>query len=254
MDNNKLKKVFDDVHIKDDMQQRLIDNCRKFENRKNFKEEKKMKKFNKAIVAAMVAVVGFTTVVYGEDIYNSVRELFLGDYAHYISNDYVAPDVPEDVDLIITDNGNFAVVEFGEEGVGNTSVIIEDAITIFETVEDAQPNISFELQMPEYLPDGYAFDKIELYKNENGIIDGQYASVYFSKGEKYIYLQARLMNEETAFVTGMNGLSETEVNGYKALISEDSIDVDIDGVLYMFMAGPSDVKSDELVKMVESLK
>lgn len=244
MNKNQLKKVFTDIYIKDDMQQRLMDNCNNFKQEKNFIGRcKNVKKFNKtAIIAAMMSilVIGFTTITYGQDIYEKVKEIVFGGYAHYIADDY-------------TDNSDFeADVDSESNKVNNLNR--EDFITRFNSPSEAQAHLNFSLKIPEFLPQGYELDRIELYNDENGKLSGEYADIYFTKGEKYIFTQARLMNEETAFATSLNGLKEIEINGYKGLIGKQNLDIDIEGVMYMLSSSSADIDSAELVNMVESLK
>jgi len=246
MNENQLKKALAEVHIKEDMQQRLVDNC-SLGYEKNTIERRPitMKKINKiAVIAATLAVlmIGFTTISYGQVIYEAVRGIVLGGHAQYIEAD-------DDINII-------GAIELG--ALPETDELIADIdaigyVTRFTNAADAQIYLAFDLSIPTYIPAGYTFDSVELFTDENGQIDGQYASVYFTNGEKYIYLQARLMNEETGFTADLGGLQATQINGYDALIDGASLNVDIDGVVYMFSANSADVGSDELVKMVESL-
>ena len=236
MNENQLKRALADMHIKDDMQQRLIDNCT-YGNENNITERRpvKMKKFNKAaiLVASLaVLVVGFATTAYGQAIYEKVREIVLGGYAQY-----------SDIDS----NGETAVTLENDDEISITTTI-----TIFTNVAETQPYLDFDLKIPVYLPDGYVLDRIGLFTAANGEISGEYASVYFTKGEKYIYLQTRLMGEDTAFSAELGNLEEVEINGYKGLLGKQNLDVDIDGVMYMFSTGSADIDSSELIKMVES--
>ena len=246
MNEKQLKKLFTNLRIKDDMQQRLLDNCSNAGYEKNSTGGRsiKMKKFNRVMaIAASLAVVmlGFTSITYGQAIYEKGREIILGGYAQYVDVEYnIDYNIENETEI------NSEVEEFA------TDSEIVGSITTLTDIAEAQSYLAFNLKNPAYLPEGYTLDRIELYNDENGKPDGQYASVFFTKGEKFIYLQARLMNEETAFATGLGGLKEVEIDGYKGLMDNKGLDVDINGVMYMFSAGFADVDSDELVKMVES--
>ena len=234
MNENQLKRAFTDMHIKDDMQQRLIDNCT-YGNENNITEWRpvKMRKLNKAaiLVASLaVLVVGFATTAYGQAIYEKVREIVLGGYAQY-----------SDIDS----NGAPVVTLKNNDEISITT-------TIFTTVAETEPHLDFDLRIPSYLPEGYMLSRIGLITDANGETSGEYASVFFTKGAKYIYLQARLMSEGTAFSAELGNLEEVEINGYKGLLGKQNLDVDIDGVMYMFSTGSADVDSAELIKMVES--
>ena len=242
MNEQRLKRALANMRIKDDMQQRLMDNCNKLLYEKNIIERRsiKMKKINRtAVIAASLAILmlGFTTITYGQAIYEKIREVVLGGHAQYVDMEYNA-EVEANTNM-----GSDEVTVGGDERGGTTTFIDAD---------EAKAYLAFDLKIPAYMPVGYAMDRIELYNDENGQVSGEYASVYFMKGEGYIYLQARLMSEGTAFATGLDGLTEVKIKGYRGLIGRKNLDVDINGVVYMFSANSADVDSSELVKMIES--
>jgi len=239
MKESQLKKAVADMNIKDDMIKRLIDNCSVGHQKRRLT---KMKKINRTVLIAAalaVLILGFTTITYGQAIYEKIREIVLGGHAHYVDIDYNAYYEAE----INTEEETF--IFDGEE---------EGSITTLTDISKAKAYLAFDLKLPAYLPEGYVFDRIELYNDENGQPDGQYASVYFTKGKKYIYLQARLMNENTSFATDLGRLKEIEIDGHKGLIDKNGLNIDLDGVMYMFSSGFADVDSNELIKMVEACK
>lgn len=50
--------------------------------------------------------------------------------------------------------------------------------------------LCFEAKLPNYLPDGYTFEKAELYKDEKGVVNDKYANIYFknSKTGKTLFM------------------------------------------------------------------
>lgn len=117
---------------------------------------------------------------------------------------------------------------------------------------------AFDVKLPEYLPDGYKFDRIELYKDENGKVENsKYIDIFYTNEStgNFIFMQQRLSDEETGFTTGTDGTVEkVKVNGAEALIMDDSsIDWEADGVLY-HMTSRGAVGKDDLLKMAESIK
>jgi hypothetical protein len=62
------------------------------------------------------------------------------------------------------------------------------------------------------------------------------------------------MNEETAYEADIGDVEEIEVNGNKGVLGESNLDVEIDGVMYMFMASASEISNDQLIKMAESIQ
>jgi hypothetical protein len=99
----------------------------------------------------------------------------------------------------------------------------------------------FEVKMPDYLPEGYAFDYAELYPEREGerleeIKDRKIISLYFAKegGEGYIFIQQRFNSEETA---GEAGAGEKpiriDINGNPGIMYDNSIDWTTEKVNYM---------------------
>ena len=197
-----------------------------------------------AVIAASVAIliIGSASIAYGRDIYEKVREIIWGGgYVYYGDTDN---DLPSKLTTVINYESN------------PVNMNIERRVLTFTEPIEVQSYLAFGLKLPEYLPEGYSFDKIELYSYNNEQPSGQYADIYFAKGKKYIYIQARLMSDETAFAYGTNldRLMETEINGYKVVMSKGNLDIDIDGVMYMFSSKFADVDSSELFKMAESIE
>ncbi len=136
---------------------------------------------------------------------------------------------------------------------------LSSEMTTLTNPEEARPYLAFDFSLPSHLPEGYAFDKIQLYNDENGepVENCEYAEVSFSNGEhaKDIHLQLRLMNEETSYETDFDNFEEIKIEGNSGVIGEGSIDMEIDGVMYMFSAGAaSGIDKGQLIEMVESIK
>lgn len=91
---------------------------------------------------------------------------------------------------------------------------------------------------------------------QGNLWNSEYANVYFTNGDhaKDIFLQLRLMNEETAYQADISAVEEIEVNGNKGVIGEGSLDVEINGVMYMLRAGASEIDQAQLIKIAESIK
>lgn len=115
----------------------------------------------------------------------------------------------------------------------------------------------FNVILPTYLPEGYKFDRAEFYKDENGIVENsKYIGLFFTNEEtgKYIYMQQRLADEETAYATGGDKIEKIEINGVDAVIYSDrNIDWEMRGIIYA-LSGRGEVTKDELIKIAESIK
>ncbi|MEW9122847.1 MAG: DUF4367 domain-containing protein [Thermotaleaceae bacterium] len=115
----------------------------------------------------------------------------------------------------------------------------------------------FEVILPSYLPEGYSFDKAEFFKDEKGEVSSKYISLYFTNGEpdKYLYMQQRFADEETAYEIGTDGkIEQIKINGFDGILSDGrSIDWEANDVLYN-LSGRGHITKDELIKMAESIK
>ncbi|ATW27932.1 DUF4367 domain-containing protein [Candidatus Formimonas warabiya] len=246
-------------------------------------------------IVGLVAVflMGFTMTSYGQDFYRVIKEVIVGEHAKYVVTEQTgAPDltIPDELKGKLYDKDGNVLDQFpqngeiynqkGEEliisavatedGTGGVSTKLEaltkeehDArqnskMTTTTDPEEAKSYLAFDFSLPGYMPKGYAFDRMQLFNDENGkpVENCEYAEVYFSNGDhaKDIYLQLRLMNEETAYEAGIGDVEEIEINGNQGVIGEGGLDVEIDGVMYMFRAGTSEISNDQLIKMVESIQ
>ncbi|MEW9094138.1 MAG: DUF4367 domain-containing protein [Clostridiaceae bacterium] len=117
--------------------------------------------------------------------------------------------------------------------------------------------LSFEAKLPSYLPEGYKFERAELYKREDGSIGDKVIDLWFvnEKTEKTIYMQQRFACEEMKYADGTEGtVEELKINGVDAVIIDDrSIDWEYNNVLYG-LSGRGNISKDELIKIAESIK
>lgn len=247
-----------------------------------------------AFIAAVmtVLVMGFAMTSYGQGLYRVIKEVFVGQHAKYIVVEQTGPrdlTIPDEFKGKLYDKDGNVLEQFPENGKiynqNGEEVILSgvawkdengDIVTKFEALtreeydeqlnnemttmtnpEEAKPYLAFDFSLPGYMPEGYKFDRIQLFNDENGkpVENCEYAYVYFSNGDhaKDIYLQLRLMNEETAYEAGIGDVEEIEINGNKGVISEGNMDIEIDGVMYMFSARASGIDNEQLIKMVESI-
>jgi len=240
-----------------------------------------------------VFVMGFAMTSYGQGFYRVIKEVFVGEHAKYVVTEQTgAPDltIPDELKGKLYDAEGNLLKQFPENGEvynpsgekliisavaykdGNGDIITKaealtqeeyDAqstvdMTIMTDPKEAKPYLAFDFSLPGYLPENYVFDRIQLFNDENGkpVENCEYAYVYFSNGDhdKDIYLQLRLMNEETAYEADIGEVEEIEINGNKGVIGEGNINVEIDGVMYMIMAGASGVDNAQLIRMAESIQ
>lgn len=300
----------------------ILDKYQKEDVKKTKFHMKKISIQKKAVktlaVAAAVAIFigGFSMTSFGQELYQSVKTIFLGEHAQYVDdaqgkaankispileglegklydkdgNVMEAPDANErlynkdgeEVVLVVRvydEDGNEIkdvkaltreeVDELRKNFDENCYMVAtslhgaeideqeNDHMTVLADSAEAKPYLAFDFSLPTYLPKGYDFDRIELSNNESGqpVKNGEYAYVYFSNGDKKkeISLQLRLMNSKTAYETSLGNAKSVTINGHKGIISEHSLDIEIDGVMYMFSSRNAEIRGKELTKIAESL-
>lgn len=164
----------------------------------------------------------------------------------------------EDVKEVFTAEGEKIV------GFSNSEIVTEtqrekekERRLEIKNPEDLNKYISFKVILPGYLPEGYKFDRSELYKNEDGTVSEKYINLYFTNETtgKVIYMQQRIANEETAYeISTDSKIEKAKINGVDAVIIDDrSINWEVDKVLYS-LSGGGEFSKSELIKIAESIK
>ncbi len=158
----------------------------------------------------------------------------------------------------VYDNGGSKLAALTREEYDALQKSKSEQYTEVTNLEEAKSYLSFDFSLPAYLPEGYAFDRVLLYNDESGkpIKNCDYADVHFTNGDhsKDIYLQLRLMKQDTAYEADIGNVKEIEINGNKGIISEGTINVEIGGVMYMIAAHASGIDNKQLIKIAESIK
>lgn len=247
-----------------------------------------------AAAAIAIFIGGFSMTSFGQDLYQSVKTIFVGEHAQYFDyqqeeasgKTYAIPEELEgklydkdgnilekltDTDRIYNKDGEEVIIsamiyqdENGKEirkvealTKAEMAAREDSQMTTLTDPEAAKPYLAFDFSLPAYLPKGYAFDRIQLFNDENGnpVENCEYAYVYFSNGdkEKEIYLQLRLMNEETAYAGDFKDAKPVKINGHEGVMNDRQLDVEIDGVMYMFFGQNAGIHGSELLKIAESL-
>ena len=113
----------------------------------------------------------------------------------------------------------------------------------------------FKVKLPEYLPEGFAFDRGEFYKSEEGV-NGKYLDLFFSSEHEGqdLKMHFRYSDKETAYEMSFSGKVEpVKINGVDAVMMDDrNLDWEADGVLYNIVTHGLD--RDEVLKIAESLR
>lgn len=133
----------------------------------------------------------------------------------------------------------------------------EKAAGIFsvKTLAELNEYAAFEVKLPEYLPEGIAFDHGELYKGKEGI-SGKYVDLIFTSEKKGIkfWMQQSYADHETAYEMSTDGkIEQVKVNGIDAvLMNSKSLDWEADGVLYSLSTQGLD--REEIMQIAESIR
>lgn len=248
---------------------------------------KKIKRriFGYAAAACMVFV--FSTSAYGQEIFQVVKNISLGKFSHYTQEEYVgglpehAP-LPKELEGKLFDQAGNVISQppadgkfynesgqrvFVEQADGRDGYVIltkeqkkqqdKNIVTAFYTLEEARPYFAGRFSTPSYLPEGYRFDRAEVYNNEKGQAekDSFYLNIYYSndQGKEEITTMLRVLNEETEIASGgTEYVEELTIGKHKAVRMGNGLDIEIDGILYSLYAN-DDVSKEEIVLMAESL-
>jgi hypothetical protein len=285
-ENDSKEKIFGQLLTKIENQKFVNDRKGYFTMKKLFKKPV----FATAVIA--VFVMGVAMSSYGQGFYRVIKEVLVGEHAKYVVTEQSGtPDLtlPDELKGKLYDKNGIVLEQFPEDGkiynqggeevklssdtskdenggfITKWEVLTEkeynerqnSEMTTMTDPEKAKSYLAFDFSLPGYMPEGYVFDRIQLFNDQNGkpIKNCKYTEVYFSNGDRTqdLYLQLRLMDEETAYEADIGNVEEIEINGNKGIISEGNIDVKIDGVMYMFRAGASGVSNEQLIQMAESI-
>lgn len=174
-------------------------------------------------------------------------------------NALVTLDAAQKVDDIYTADGE-KIVGFENGKLVTQSEADQDKpdVLIVRDSEKLNEYTMFDVGLPEYLPEGYVFDRAEFYKDDKGEVSrrSKYINLYFTNKEtgKEIFSQQRHADEETAFEMSTDGtIEKVEINGVDAVMMNDrSVDWEANGVLYGVSSRSID--KNEIIKVAESIR
>ncbi len=94
----------------------------------------------------------------------------------------------------------------------------------FADADDAAAQASFDLKLPQALPDGYALDRVYTYTNDDGSYTGNYVTLEYKNGKDRIIMYERAINDETAFSASTDDeIKEVDINGSAAVLEGSRI-------------------------------
>lgn len=261
---------------------RSKENIKKYKGEASVKKSKKV--FIKAASFALICILGVTTMrtSFAQELVDKIANFIsIGHVTVYESptmyNEGELIPVPEELKGKIFDkDGN--PIEKVKAGSPETMYTAEgEEISSFEsetlkivTVAEAERENNnlvvkdkeklndytrFEVILPKYLPEGYEFDRAEFFRDENDVVENtKYISLYFTnyKTGEFIYMQQRFADEETAYETGGQKVEQLKINGADAILYDNSLDWEDNGVIYMLNG--RGISRGELIKTAESFK
>lgn len=271
---------------KEEVFNKTLKNINKYRGEDNVKKSNKTR-HNVAKVAsfALVCILGFSIMQtsFAQDFVNKiVKTISLGHITivQEEPSDVKSCPVPAELKGKIFDKDGKPVEELsvdklqkiytvdGEEiaYIGSNGEIItvaedekmrEEEYLVVKDSNELNDYTCFNVILPSYLPDGFTFDRAELYKDEDGTVENsKYIDLYFTneKTGKYIFMQQRFADEETGYAAGANKVEEVKINGVDAIISDDKdIAWEVNGVLYDIL-GRGEISKSQLIKIAESIK
>ncbi len=131
----------------------------------------------------------------------------------------------------------------------------DERIKVYTSLDEFGADLSFDLKVPEYVPDGYSFLYGNGFRDDDGAMSGNYATLTYSNGKETFSIHERVINDETAYETSTNeNVTEMLINGCTAAVSDHEIMWEQNGVSITVISGSSNVTGDELLKVAESIK
>ncbi|WP_068782926.1 DUF4367 domain-containing protein [Paenibacillus phocaensis] len=136
----------------------------------------------------------------------------------------------------------------------------KEGVRILTDPDTLSAHTSFKVKWPDYLPEGYTFNRAEQFVDEQGEVSPKYIKLYFSKGDtgKEIKVMEAYADEEAAYIWSTDGtIEQAKVNGTDAvIINEHTLDWEADGLyLTVHTKGMGEkIEKSELIRIAESLK
>ncbi|WP_025849481.1 DUF4367 domain-containing protein [Paenibacillus ehimensis] len=221
-------------------------------NEKETKEMKKRKiRARFSVTVASLAIVGGISLFAvqpssaSELINKIINTISLG----YISVSQMEP-TPDGAVLSDEMKKQAVVTQKGEQPPQVNTLEVKDP-------EKLNQYTAFDVRLPSYLPEGYAFDRAEFYEDEDGTVsNAKYINIYYvnERTGKLLFMQQRFADEETAFSAATsNKIDLVKINGTDAIMSgEHTLDWEAGGVLYALTG--KELQREEIIKIAESIR
>lgn len=153
----------------------------------------------------------------------------------------------------VDDDGTLITEEVRQKLIEQNAKENQDESIIVEETGKLKDFASFDVKMPTYLPEGFKFLNGEFYE-ENGELMKDAFSVYFTNDatEQSIYLSLVAIMDGSEGETSFNNIEEITINGNPAIIGDEGITWEYDGVRYLMFT--YELGREECIKIAESIK
>jgi hypothetical protein len=228
----------------------------KVQKMKNNQEEDIMKNKNRfktpAIVLSAALFMGLLSITiaapsFAQNIVDKVLASF--NLGHIQVSQMETPTSLPPLSEVAQENNKIKMTKVGEKET-------DDDTLSFNNFSDVDKYANFDVLLPTYLPEGYTFDRAELYKDDEGQISGKYVDLYFTNKETKgtISMQQRLPDEETAFETSTDGeLEQLTINGVTAILMDNhKLNWETKTALYSLFS--KDITKADLIRLAESIR
>lgn len=231
-----------------------------------------------SLVLVAVLAVPFSQTAFAQNIVENVKKVFKLEHVEVFVDDFsdMEPqELPEELKgkIFDADGNEMTVLDPSYKGLyyneDGESIVETESYKIAPSGESkkASENLieknpdklndytRFEVKLPKYLPEGYAFDRAEFFKDENQVVENsKYISLYFTKegSDEIIYMQQRFADEETAYSAGGLNVKEVKVGEVDGILYDNSLDWEGDGVIYAMTA--KGLSESDMIRVAESIK
>ncbi len=122
----------------------------------------------------------------------------------------------------------------------------ENGQNVVKNISEINSGLNFTAKLPEYVPADFTFSF--------ATADGDYLFLYYTnENDEYFVIHERVINEDTAYESGGKKIEETEINGNKAVIVDDSsVAWECDGISVEIL-GRALLNPDELLNVANSI-
>ncbi len=135
------------------------------------------------------------------------------------------------------------------EGATVVETSLEDMMPKEMTLDEARANLTFDLRVPSYLPDGYEFDHAMVIGGEREVVSLQYIN-----GDERLHLSEWVSDDTEQHESMMGDPEVVSINGtdgeFTSMFGMNMLQWSADGIDYSLSGA---IEKDELVNVAESL-